>query len=85
MTQPNPIRKVRKNPDFVATIRELDGLGIAWTLRPPIGKGHPYLEIASPTGVLLRRPISSSPRGCTNTGRVCGDLRRWLRSHGLIV
>lgn len=80
MSRSRILAKVRKNPDFIAATRELDALGIAWTLRPPISTGHPYLLIGG-----FRKTIASSPRGGLCSEKVVGDLRRWLREHGLLV
>lgn len=73
-------RRVRKNPDFIAVTRELDRLGLAWTLHRPRSKGHPYLLING-----FRRAIASTPNGGLNSDAVVSSLRRWLREHGLIV
>jgi hypothetical protein len=76
--------KVRKNPDFDVVARELDRLGLSWTLNPATGKGHPMLHIII-GGTVYRRPVSCTPGARTPQARFLGDVRRWLRERGVGV
>jgi hypothetical protein len=76
--------KVRKNPDFDTVSRELDRLGLSWSLNTATGKGHPMLHIQI-GGIVYRRPVACTPGTNTPKSRFLGDVRRWLRERGVVV
>jgi hypothetical protein len=76
--------KVRKNPDFDTVSRELDRLGLSWSLNTATGKGHPMLHIQI-GGIVYRRPVACTPGTRTPQARFLGDVRRWLRERGVVV
>ena len=73
------LAKVRKNPDYVATVRFLDEVGLDFVLEAPRGKGHPIVRIGP-----VRWPIASSPSPHMRVANVRTHLRQRLRAAGLI-
>lgn len=71
-------QKVRKNPDFVACTRYLDGLGLKWEVLAPTGTGHPKLAITLPNGEVYRHPIPCTPRQGTDPNVGLSKLKRRL-------
>lgn len=76
--------KIRTNPDYQAMTRYLDAEGIAYELRAPEGKGHPFLVITGPDGRTSRVPIACTPKGRCNTEARVASLKRHLRRHSII-
>lgn len=54
------IQKVRKNQCFKECTRILEDMGLEWELRPPTGKGHPFLLIRTEAGE-IRQHIATTP------------------------
>ena len=70
--------KVRKNPDFEACTKFLDGLGLKWEVLPPSGSGHPRLSILLPSGNTYLHPIPCTPRTKMHPGKAVSKLKHRL-------
>jgi hypothetical protein len=76
--------KVRGNPDYDVVSRELDRLGLDWSLNIATGKGHPMLHIEV-GGIVYRRPVACSPGMNTPRAKFLTQIRKWLRERGCDV
>lgn len=76
------VARLRTNADFKALSAFLDGLGLAWSIERPTGKGHPALLIELPNGELLRHTVTCTPRGGGNPLGAIAYLRRAMRAAG---
>lgn len=76
-------KRLRKNPDFEAMTRFLDGVGLKWQVVKPNEKGHPALEVTSPDGIVVVHYIASTPHMRGNSDGALARLKRKLRGHSI--
>jgi len=72
--------RVRKNPDYVESVRLLEELGLDFVLERPRGKGHPIMRIGP-----VRWPIASTPGPYMRVANVRTHLLHRLRAAGLVA
>lgn len=82
MSRPRIQQRLRRNDDFKAVTRYLDGAGVPWRAVLETRTGHPELVLTMPGGAELRHKIACTPRSGGNAKGAVGHLRRVLTAAG---
>jgi hypothetical protein len=85
MSRNRLLTKVRKNPDYEAVARHLDGMGISHRVGYPNGRisGHPAVFIALPDGGEVPFTIASTPSAWISKAACVRRLKKMLAEHGV--
>lgn len=78
--------KLRQNHCYRECVRMLDALGLAYSVHPPTGKGHPFIEVQNPAGGdPIRQHVATTPKTHSTGNRTVTRLRRKLEAAGLVA
>jgi hypothetical protein len=85
MSRSRLLNKVRKNADYEAVARYLDGMVIAHRVGFPNGRisGHPAVFIALPDGSEVPFTIASTPSAWISQAACVNRLKKLLAKHGV--
>lgn len=77
--------KLRQNHCYRECVRLLDALGLDYSVHPPTGKGHPFIEVRDPGGGdPIRYHVATTPKTHSTGSKAVSNLRRKLEAARLV-